>query len=229
MKTPSRNSVVILVIVTPVLLAVALSICRSSVPAIIRGKLYGEPFYAGAPVCWWIERASTRRSHFLDIFAPHGPSSSIGEQYVAGCVLKRMAKEGHPEGVRILIEVLGNGNVLLVGSSASELLRELGPQDTAAVTALVKIIRDRKSANGDAAARALGQIDSTTAVEVLMEMLEDRNRDRRCWAANRLGEIGREARVAIPALVKMMDESSTEEAARSALDKIDPTHSRRME
>jgi HEAT repeat protein len=91
---------------------------------------------------------------------------------------------------------------------------------------MVKALADREAAVRISVASALASVDAVqakTAVPVLLEILKDRDAENRRGAVFVLGQIGPDAREALPALKQSLKDPSSEvrQAVENSLKAID--------
>ena len=127
-----------------------------------------------------------------------------------------LAKRGDSIAIPVLIETLGHESQAIRFRWVRQALEKLGEQ---AVPALMEILNARESRVQLSAAYVLYCLDNTTVgvvVPVLVDALCDANETVRCEAAQVLGEIGKPAQAAVPALIQMLnDRCGTGEVSRA--------------
>ena len=109
--------------------------------------------------------------------------------------------------------------------------RTAGNADWFCYQLLVKLLEEGESIRSSAASRALGQIGKL-AVKDLVAVLKDKKAEKRAreLAARALGDMGRDARSAVSALMIASKESGFLSIyAEAALKKINPHSSRKTE
>jgi hypothetical protein len=113
-----------------------------------------------------------------------------------------VCEAGQPEGVVCaLAERIDNREH---AAEAARELERLGPEAVAAVPALVRLLKSDEQKEREAAAEALGAIESAEAVDGLIEALKDDDDDVRGDAAEALGLIGDPR--AVPALGRALED-----------------------
>ena len=127
-----------------------------------------------------------------------------------------LAKRGDSIAIPVLIETLGHESQAIRFRWVRQALVRLGKQ---AVPALMEILNSRESRVRVSAAYVLYHLDTTTVgvvVPVLVDALCDANQAIRHEAAQVLGEIGKPAQAAVPALIQMLnDRCGTVETSRA--------------
>ncbi len=127
-----------------------------------------------------------------------------------------LAKRGESIAIPVLIETLGHESQAIRFRWVRQAFEKLGEQ---VVPALMDILNVRESRVRISAAYILYCLDNTTVgvvVPVLADALCDPNEAVRCEAAQALGEIGKPAQAAVPALIQMLnDRCGTAEALRA--------------
>jgi HEAT repeat protein len=96
---------------------------------------------------------------------------------------------------------------------AAQALKEIGPEDKAAVPALIEALKDKDEEVPNVAAWALARIGQA-AFPGLIDALKDDDRDFRLWIARALWRIGA---VAVPALTKALSDEDVRVRGRAAL------------
>ncbi len=112
-------------------------------------------------------------------------------------------------------------------ANAAEGLGTLGLASPAAIAALMEVLRSRDLAVHASAAEALGKLpaDPAQTVPVLLACLNDPQDPGRAEAVTTLASYGTAAKVAVPTLVRLLDDRSSKElmaAVRSTLKQLDP-------
>ena len=127
-----------------------------------------------------------------------------------------LAKRGDSIAIPVLIEALGHESQAIRFRWVRQALEKLGER---AIPALMEILNARESRVRVSAAYVLYCLDNTTVgvvVPVLENALCDANEAIRCEAAQALGEIGKPAQAAVPALIQMLnDKGAIAEASRA--------------
>ena len=117
-----------------------------------------------------------------------------------------LAKRGDSIAIPVLIETLGHESQAIRFRWVRQALEKLGKQ---VLPALMKTLNSRESRVRVSAAYVLYYLDTTTVgvvVPVLVDALCDANEAIRCEAAQALGEIGKPAQAAVPALIQMLND-----------------------
>ena len=128
-------------------------------------------------------------------------------------LLGLLSGEEAPRVVPVLIEMLNDENVQ-VAIAATKILRRIGPDARAAAPALLRLLGDESNAAlASRAASALGGIGSVTdaIVPALMGATISTIPDVRVSAVEALGDIGPDARAALPALIRTLRECEDED------------------
>jgi len=175
-----------------------------------------EPFTEEKPMRMWPDVQPDPASHAVWALSQFPPS---------------------PQFIVALVKNL-RSDVLDRRASAAYHLGKLGPAARTAVPALIAALQTRSNSNDRdvwAVAEALGQIAPDTefadaSITVLVETLRSKNANTRVQAAEALARFGPRARLAIPGLRDMMNDSTVADAfrkevgqaARKALEAIEP-------
>lgn len=118
-----------------------------------------------------------------------------------------------------------------VRAQGAALLGRYGAAAKDAVPALTEALKDDQDLVAIHAARALWEIDQSLAgIPTLIKILGSASGNMRALAATTLGGIGPKAREAVPALVEAAkgDDPRMRQAARSALEKVDPEAAKQL-
>jgi HEAT repeat protein len=109
-----------------------------------------------------------------------------------------------------VLERVNSPNAYLIHPAAARALGKLGPGATAAEPDLVRALQDKVNGTYWEAGTALGRI-GRPAVADLTNALQDRDTLVRCAATYGLGEAGLDAAPAVPVLIQMLKQGTTNE------------------
>ena len=103
-------------------------------------------------------------------------------------------------------------------------LAAMGDDAQAAAPVLIEMLKDEERTTRRLAAYVLGETRAKAPVTTLLALLKDREQDTRMSAMSQLGNIGPDARDAIPALIEILtgDDKDFRRRAASALGEIGP-------